>query len=106
MSRVVVNGTLDSLPPAQLLEILNEKIRVKCVGMVIIELRALIIAHIMVRLVIIIVIHDAHISAEMLHYLACDGGFSASRAACDTDYDYVVHPSNSPGIFYLILMIS
>ena len=93
MHRIVVCRTLYSHAPTQLFEILNEKLGIKSVRMVVIELRALGIAHIVMRLVVVVVINNAHFSAEMLHYLTRYGGFSASGSARNAYYDYIAHPS-------------
>ena len=93
MHRIVVCRTLDSHAPTQLFEILNEKLGIKSVRMVVIERRPFFVGHIVVRFIVVVVLDDRDISAEMLHYLTRYGGFSASGSARNAYYDYIAHPS-------------
>ena len=54
---VVVDRTLDAVPCAKLLEILDEYIGVEGIRVVIVELCPLLVGHIVVRLIIIVVVN-------------------------------------------------
>ena len=59
--------------------------------MVVIELAAFLVAHVVMRLVVVVVIDNAHIAAEVLHYLAGDGGLAAAGASGYTYYYNIAH---------------
>ena len=91
-----------SLAAAQPLDILDKKVGVECVGMVVVELCSLLVAHAVVRLIVVVVIYNADISAEMLHDLARYGGFAAASAAGNADHHYAaVFHTRSPKIRFL-----
>ena len=87
MDRVVVGRAVDRLAAAQLFEVLDEKLGVERVGVVVVELCALLKAHAVVSLVVVVVVDDADVAAEVLHDLACDRRFSAACAAGNADND-------------------
>ena len=78
---------MDRLAAAQLFEILDEKLCVERVGVVVVELCALLKAHAVVRLVVVVVVDDADVAAEMLNDLSRDRRFAAARAAGNADDD-------------------
>ena len=84
---VVVGRAMDRFAAAQLSEVLDEKLGVECVGVVVIELCALLKAHAVVSLVVVVVVDDADVAAEVLHDLARDRRFAAARAAGNADND-------------------
>ena len=94
-----------SLAAAQLIEILDEKVGVECVGMVVVELCSLLVAHAVVSLIVVVVIYNADISAETLHDLARYCGFAAAGAAGNADHHYaaVFHTLTPVYVFCFII---
>lgn len=86
---VVVDRTLDAVPCAKLLEILDEYIGVEGIRVVIVELCPLFVGHIVVRLVIVVVIDHGNVPAEALDKLFGDGGLAAAGASGYADYHYI-----------------
>ena len=88
---IIVYGASDGAPLFQLLYGLHQHVRVEGVGVVVVELAALLKGHVVVGLVVVVVVDDRYIAAEALHQLFGDGGFAAAGAAGDTDYHYIAH---------------
>ena len=70
---------------------LDHHIRVKGVGMVVVELRALFIAQLVVALIVVVVAQNGDIVAEAIDERLDQGGFSAAGASGNADYDHIRH---------------
>ena len=85
------------MPGAQLPQMGDHQRRVKAVGMVIVQLAALLIGKLVMALIVAAVVDDADlIAAEMLPQLFGQGGLAAAGAAGNADDD---------GIHKLLLLI-
>ena len=91
MDSIVINGTFDSFAVFELFDILNHQIRFKRIGMVKIYFRAFLIREVFISPVIIVMMNNGDIIAEMLDYLVGERRFAASAAACYSDNDYIMH---------------
>ena len=90
---IIVHGALHRVTRAQLTQRVDEHFRVKCVRVVVVEPGALLIGHVVVRLVVIIMVDDRNIARKALHQLPCDGGLAAAGPPGDTDDHNIAHSS-------------
>ena len=100
MDGVVIHGAIDRASVFELSQIVDEKLGVECVGVVIVKLRALLIAHAVMLFIIVVVIDNADVASEALHYPSCYGGFAAAGASGNSDDQYVAH---FPASVFLLL---
>lgn len=88
---VIVNRAVDGIACLQFLEMLNEKIVVKSIRMVVVQLAAFLKGQLVVALVVAVVRDETHlVLAKTILQPESQRGFSAARAACNAD-DEIVH---------------
>ena len=85
VDRVVIDRAGDGLALLEVLERLHQQVGVEGVGMVVVELGALLIGHVVVRLVVVVVVDDGYLAAEILDQPPGDGGLAAAGAAGNAD---------------------
>ena len=83
--REIIRRAVDGLACAQRFEVLDEEIRLKRIGVVIVDLLALRKRQIVMRLVIAVMIHDRDAVAEMRLEAVRERGFSRTCAARNAD---------------------
>ena len=91
MHRVIIYGAKHVLTALELCNVLQEKLRIECIGAVVVYLCALIIGKVVVRLIVIIVIYYGYVLAEAFAQKAGYRGFARSGAARNANGHNVVH---------------
>ena len=91
---VVVDGAAHAAPGAQLPEVAHHALGVEGVGAVVVELRALLVRHVVVRLVVVVVIDNADVVGEALLQAARYRSLAAAGAARDADGHNLPHISS------------
>ena len=80
-----VDGALDAAARLERLEVLDEQARFKGVGMVVVDLGALLVGLAVLPLIVAVVSDDGHGVAEMLLEMARERGLAGAGAAGDAD---------------------
>ena len=83
---IVINGAADSLSAFERFKVFNHDVRVKGVRGVVVDFLTLLKGKRVVTFVVIVMIDNADLFGKLLFKLARQGGFSAARAACNSDY--------------------
>ena len=86
---IVIGGAVDRLTGFQLAQMPDHHVGVECVRAVVVEVGALLIAHFVVPLVVVIVAEHADIIAEAIHERLDKRRFSATGSAGDTNDDHI-----------------
>ena len=100
---VVIYRALDGLARPERLDMLHHKRRIEGVGVVVVELCAFLVGEFIVALVVVIMVQDAHVAAELPQDPAGDGGLAAAGAAGDADHDGVRHRASLPFLYLSVL---
>ena len=97
---VIVNRALNRLPLLELTQVLDHQVRLKGVGVVVVELAALLKGEVVMGAVIVVVAQDGDVVAEALHQIFHQGGLAAAGAARDADDQNVIHSHTSDSARY------
>lgn len=87
----IVNRAGDAVTGFQLPQGINEHVGVECVGVIVIQLAAILKAHAVVLFVVVIVVDDGYIVAKTVNQLLRNGRLAAAGASGDTDDYDVAH---------------
>lgn len=91
VDRIVIYRTLDGLTVFQLQDVLIEPLRIKGVRVVIVQLGALLVRHVVVGEIVAVMADDLDLISKVLPNLLYDGGFSGGGAACNANYIDLSH---------------
>ncbi len=93
MNGIVIHRTENRPALLQLPHRLNQQIRVKGVGVVVVQLCPLLIGHVVMGLIVIVMIDYRNIAAEFTDQPFGNGGFAAAGTAGDSDHNNIAHRS-------------
>ena len=91
MHRVIIYGAKHVLSALELCNVLQKKLRIECIGAVVVYFCAFVIGKVVVRLIVIIVIYYGYVLAEAFAQKAGYGRFARSGAARNANGHNVVH---------------
>ena len=91
MNGKVIDGPVDGFPFLQLPDVLDHQVRIKRIGMIVVEFGPLLIIQRGMLLVVKIMAQDGDLFHKLVADLVDHGTLAASCAAGDADYDYITH---------------
>ena len=98
----VVDRAVDGFATAELVQMEGHQVRFQGIGLIVVELAALLVGHVVVALVVVVVAENRHLSLKALDQVLHKGRFAAAGAAGNANDKNVVLHSQPPWMFFLL----
>ena len=89
MTAVIVHRTFDAFPVSEFFQMLHEKIRLKCIRMIVVEFFTLLKRQVIMAFIIIVVVQHRNLIAETMLSPVCKGRFSGTGPSRNSNHNAI-----------------